>query len=92
MKRNCESKCRIKLIQEKNLSKEEQRFLDIALARLKKSYSAAYTDYCNGLFFTYDMAIGARRASRAFAKTGVSASEATRNMLEVEEAWRAALY
>ena len=91
MKRNRESKCRIKLIQEKNLSKAEQRFLDSILKKDKKSYSAAYTDHCNGLFVVYDMAIGMFRASRSVVKAGVAAREATETMLNFENAWREAL-
>lgn len=92
MKRNRESKCRIKLIQEKNLSKEEQRALDAILSQQNKRYSTAYADYRNGLFSPYDLAVGMMRVGRAFAKAGKSASEATRTILNLEEAWRAALY
>ena len=92
MKRNRESKCRIKLIQEKNLSKVEQQALDAILAKQNKRYSAAYEDYRNGLFSSYDLALGMVRVGRAFAKTGKSANEVTRAILDLEEAWRAALY
>lgn len=92
MKRNRESKCRIKLIQEKNLSKEEQRALDAILTQQNKRYSTAYADYRNGLLLPYDLAVGMMRVGRAFAKAGKSASEAARAILNLEEAWRAALY
>ncbi len=89
MKRNRESKCRIKLIQEKNLSKEEQVFIDNALSKQKKRYTTAYTDYRNGLYFFYDLAIGMMRGSRGFAKAGISgiqAADAFRNLAEAAQA------
>ena len=93
-RRNRESRARIKLIQEKNLTKEEQRALDNILIQHNKRYSVAYSDYRNNhfYFYTYDLAIGMKRAAQAFAQAGVSASEATKAIIESEKAWRAALY
>lgn len=90
-RRNRESRSRIKLIQEKHLNKEEQVFIDNALLKQKKRYTTAYADYRNGLYFSYDMAIGLMRGFRACAKAGVSASQATEAMRNLAEAAKAAI-
>lgn len=90
-RRNRESRSRIKLIQEKHLTKEEQAFIGNALLKQKKRYSAAYADYRKGLFFSYDMAIGLMRGSRACAEAGVSASRAADAMRNLAEAAKTAI-
>lgn len=90
-RRNRESRSRIKLIQEKHLSKEEQAYIGNALLKQKKRYTAAYTDYRNGLFFSYDLVIGMMRGFRAFAEAGVSASRAADAMRSLAEAAKAAI-
>ena len=93
-KRNRESRSRIKLIQEKHLTKEEQRALEAILTQHNKRYSVAYSDYRNNHFYfcAYDLAIGMKRAAQAFAQAGVSASKATKAIIEIDNAWRVALY
>ena len=93
-RRNRESRSRIKLIQEKNLNKEEQQALEAILTQHNKRYSTAYDEYRNNhLFFcAYDMAVGMKRAAQAFVQAGVSASKATEVIIELDNTWRAALY
>lgn len=93
-RRNRESRSWIKLIQEKHLTKEEQRALDAILTQHNKRYSTAYDEYRNNHFFfcAYDTAVGMKRAAQAFAQAGVSASEAAKAIIEFDNAWRAALY
>lgn len=90
-RRNRESRSRIKLIQERCLNKEEQAYIGNALQKQKKRYTTAYTDYRNGLYFSYDMVIGMMRGSRACVKAGVSASRAADAMRNLAEAVKAAI-
>ena len=90
-RRNRESRSRIKLIQEKHLSKEEQAYIGNALLKQKKRYTAAYTDYRNGLYFSYDLVIGMMRGSRACAAAGVSVSQVTEAVRNLAEAAKAAI-
>ena len=90
-RRNRESRSRIKLIQEKHLTKEEQASIDNALLKQKKRYTTAYADYRNGLYFPYDLVIGLMRGSRACAEAGVSASRAADAMRNLAEAAKAAI-
>lgn len=90
-RRNRESRSRIKLIQEKNLTKEEQAYIGNALQKQKKRYATAYTDYRNGLYFSYDMVIGMMRGSRACAKAGASVSQVTDAIRNLAEAAKAAI-
>lgn len=76
MKRNRESRSRIKLVQEKNLTKAEQRILDSTLAEQGKRYSIAYIQHRNGMIFTYDFIIAAGRGATAFRNLAVATSEA----------------
>jgi len=77
MKRNRESSCRIKLIQEKNLSKKEQKILMNALQSQAKSYAQAYHDYRSGYTFPYDVIIGITRSAAVFRKLSMSTFECT---------------
>ncbi len=78
MKRNRESACRIKLIQENGYTKEEQRILDDILTKQNKRYSTAYAASRTGTHFEiYDLIIALTRASRAMAQVGISADRAT---------------
>ncbi|MBR5022833.1 MAG: hypothetical protein IKY18_06505 [Oscillospiraceae bacterium] len=90
-RRNRESRSRIKLIQEKRLTKEEQAYIGNALLKQKKRYTAAYTDYRNGLYFSYDLVIGMMRGSRACAAAGVSVSQVTDAVRNLAEAAKYAI-
>lgn len=90
-RRNRESRSRIKLIQEKHLTKEEQAYIGNALLKQKKRYTAAYTDYRNGLYFSYDLVIGMMRGSRACAAAGVSVSQVTDAVRNLAEAAKYAI-
>lgn len=88
-RRNRESRARIKLIQERHYTKEEQRAFDTLLSDQKKRYADAYADYCKGYLFSYDMAVGLMRGARAIWNCGVSAQKAVEAIKAFNDALRA---
>ena len=91
MKRNRESECRIKLIQENHYDKECQQILDDTISKQNKRYSTAYADFRKGRTFWLDVTIGLVRGARAFAKAGVSESRAADAIRNLSEAAKAAI-
>lgn len=71
-----ESKCRVKVIQEYHLNKEEQRIFDNAKVGMGLHYKTIYTDLRNGKDFAFMWEIKGRRISAAIAKGGSAFKEA----------------
>lgn len=75
MKRNRESKCRIKIIQEEHLDKGCQVILDDLISKTKDRYHTVYTGMRTGKSTGYMTIIGFRRVGTMASKCGSSVSE-----------------
>lgn len=80
MKRNRESKCRIKIIQENLLDKGCQVILDDLISKNKDRYHTVYTDMRTGKRTGYMTIIGFSRVATMASKCGSSLSEVNERM------------
>jgi len=91
MKRNRESKCRMKIIQELHLDKGSQQFLDEHFAKTNKRYATAYAEFRSGKTAFWFALIGMRLMATMSYKAGASISQATEAIKRLAESARDAI-
>lgn len=70
-----EARYRMKIIQENNYNKAEQKILDEAAAEMPRSYKDIYEAQKSGVIYWFMAVIGAERTARAFFNMGNSFNE-----------------
>lgn len=70
-----ERRYRIKIIQENQYNKSEQRILDEAAQEMPRSYKDIYEAQRGGAVYWFTAIIGSMRATNAFANAGNSMNE-----------------
>lgn len=74
---NKERRYRMKIIQENQYDKFEQRILDEAVSKMSRSYKDIYETQRTGLIYWFMVDIGSTRAIKAFVNAGNSFNEVT---------------
>lgn len=77
-----ERRYRMKIIQENQYNKGEQRILDEAASEMPRSYGDIYEAQRGGVVYFFMAVIASMRASRAFANVGNSCGELSRAVCE----------
>lgn len=83
-----ERRYRMKIIQENQYNKGEQRILDEAAAEMPRSYGDIYEAQRGGVVCFFMAVIASMRASRAFANVGNSFSDLAEVVSNFQEAVR----
>lgn len=83
-----ERRYRMKIIQENNYNKAEQKILDEAAAEMPRSYKDIYEAQRGGAVYFFMAVIASNRVSRAFLKMGNGLSSLAGALLNFQEAER----
>lgn len=84
-----ERRYRMKIIQENQYNKAEQRILDEAVAEMRRSYKDIYEAQRGGALYWFMLVIASMRVSRAFINVGNSTKDIAEAARKFGEAARA---